>query len=274
MSEWKECKLGELVSLEYGKSLSGYQESNGKYPVYGTNGRIGNTDSFLSPMPSIIIGRKGAYRGVHFSQYPFYVIDTAFYVKPKAENLVLLFLYNFLLTQDINAMDSGSAIPSTDRYEIYDLDILLPPLPEQRAIASVLSSLDDKIDLLHRQNKTLEGMADALWRKMFVEKADEGWEEEIGNLPIEIIDGDRGVNYPKNSEFSSNGYCLFLSAQNVTSTGFKFNECSFITKEKDEILRSGKLVRNDIVLTTRGTVGNIAFYHNLIPFDNIRINSE
>lgn len=116
-------------------------------------------------------------------------------------------------------------------------------------------------------------MAEALWRKMFIENADEILEEEIGNLPVEIIDGDRGVNYPKNTDFSSNDYCLFLSAQNVTSKGFDFNNCSFISKEKDEILRSGKLKRNDIVLTTRGTVGNIAYYHNSIPYDNIRINS-
>ena len=173
MSEWKECKLGEFISLEYGKSLRDYQGSDGKYPVYGTNGKIGKTDRFLSSIPSIIIGRKGAYRGVHFSQLPFYVIDTAFYVKTKSDEIDLLFLYNFFLTQDINAMDSGSAIPSTDRYEIYELVIKLPPLAEQRAIASMLSSLDNKIDLLHRQNKTLEAMAETLFRQWFVEETDE-----------------------------------------------------------------------------------------------------
>ena len=60
---------------------------------------------------------------------------------------------------------------------IKDIPIILPPLPEQRAIAGVLSSLDDKIDLLHRQNKTLEAMAEALFRQWFVEEADAGWEE-------------------------------------------------------------------------------------------------
>ncbi|MFH1859982.1 MAG: hypothetical protein ABH870_03070 [bacterium] len=55
---------------------------------------------------------------------------------------------------------------------------VLPPLPEQRAIANVLSSIDDKIDLLHRQNKTLEGMTESLWRKTFVEEADPGWKKE------------------------------------------------------------------------------------------------
>jgi type I restriction enzyme S subunit len=66
---------------------------------------------------------------------------------------------------------------------------------------------------------------------------------------------------------------LFLNAKNVTKDGFDFNEKSFISREKDNLLRKGKLVRNDIVLTTRGTVGNVAFYNNRVPFNNIRINS-
>ncbi|OGJ87592.1 MAG: hypothetical protein A2268_04080 [Candidatus Raymondbacteria bacterium RifOxyA12_full_50_37] len=179
MTEWKECRLGDLITLEYGKSLQGYHDCQGVYPVYGTNGKIGYANSFLSPIPSIIIGRKGAYRGVHFSRVPFSVIDTAFYVKPKTTDIDLVFLYNFLLTQDINAMDSGSAIPSTDRYEIYEIGLALPSLPEQHAIASVLSSLDDKIDLLHRQNKTLEAMAETLFRQWFVEEAEVSYEKQI-----------------------------------------------------------------------------------------------
>lgn len=198
MSEWKECKLGALITLEYGKSLSNYQGANGKYPVYGTNGKIGDVDLFLSPIPSIIIGRKGAYRGVHYSPSPFFVIDTAFYVKPKSDNIDMHYLYNFMLTQDINAMDSGSAIPSTDRYEIYEIDIKLPPLSEQRAMASVLSSLDDKIDLLHRQNKTLEAMAETLFRQWFVEEAEEGWEEGmVLDYCYHYKNGAKPQNFPK-----------------------------------------------------------------------------
>lgn len=88
-----------------------------------------------------------------------------------------------------------------------------------------------------------------------------------------IIDGDRGKNYPTQEEFFSNGYCLFLNAKNVTSTGFDFSNCMFITKEKDELLRNGKLNRGDVVLTTRGTLGNLAYYTKDVPFENVRINS-
>ena len=95
---------------------------------------------------------------------------------------------------------------------------------------------------------------------------------QIGQL-ADIIDGDRGKNYPKQNEFFSEGHCLFLNAGNVTPNGFSFEENSFITQEKDDLLRKGKLQRGDIVYTTRGTVGNAALYSESVPFENIRINS-
>ncbi|MBI4028845.1 MAG: restriction endonuclease subunit S [Candidatus Blackburnbacteria bacterium] len=102
----------------------------------------------------------------------------------------------------------------------------------------------------------------------------EDWEANtISNLGIKIIDGDRSSNYPHQGEFLPDGYCLFLSTKNVPGNKFDFTEKSFITKEKDNLLRKGKLQRGDIVLTTRGTVGNIAIYSDDVPFENIRINS-
>ena len=94
----------------------------------------------------------------------------------------------------------------------------------------------------------------------------------IGDL-AEIIDGDRGKNYPQQHEFSDEGYCLFLNTGNVTKEGFSFNSNQYITKAKSDLLRKGKLQRRDIVYTTRGTVGNAAFYSDDIPYEHIRINS-
>lgn len=91
--------------------------------------------------------------------------------------------------------------------------------------------------------------------------------------PIDIIDGDRGHNYPKKTDFRKNGYCLFLSTSNVSTSGFKFDSLEFISKEKDGLLRKGKIKRKDIVLTTRGTVGNVGYYDSKVQFENIRINS-
>ena len=100
------------------------------------------------------------------------------------------------------------------------------------------------------------------------------WKEvRLGDSAIKIIDGDRGKNYPNGSDFMNKGYCLFLNAKNVTMNGFLFTEKMFITKDKDKLLRKGKLKRKDIVLTTRGTVGNVAYYNDEIKYGNVRINS-
>ena len=95
----------------------------------------------------------------------------------------------------------------------------------------------------------------------------------IKDLPLKIIDGDRGKKYPKQNDFYNEGFCLFLNTGNVTSNGFVFTNCSFISKERHNLLRKGTLQRGDIVLTTRGTVGNCAFYGSKTPFEVVRINS-
>ena len=166
--EWQERRWGDLATLEYGRALRGYGTAQGTFRVFGTNGPIGWHDEALCPHPSVIVGRKGAYRGVHYSAEPFFVIDTAFYLKPKVE-MDVRWAYYELLTQDINLMDSGSAIPSTSREEFYGLPISVPPLSEQRAIAHVLGTLDDKIELNRRMNETLETMAQALFKSWFID---------------------------------------------------------------------------------------------------------
>ncbi len=93
------------------------------------------------------------------------------------------------------------------------------------------------------------------------------------DAPFEIIDGDRGKNYPNQSQLHEEGYCLFLSATNVTKDGFAFDSCQFVTQEKHEALRKGTVDRGDVVLTTRGTLGNVAYYSENVPFDPVRINS-
>ena len=97
--------------------------------------------------------------------------------------------------------------------------------------------------------------------------------QTLDEAGIIFIDGDRGKNYPKKSDFGDTGYCVFLNTSNVKKFGFDFTNTDFITKSKDDTLRKGKLTRGDIVLTTRGTIGNVAIYIDTIPYQHIRINS-
>jgi type I restriction enzyme, S subunit len=167
---WDRTTWGKVVSLEYGKALREYRSTVGKVPVYGTNGPIGWTESALCQSDGVVIGRKGAYRGVHYSASPFYVIDTAFYLKPLAGvDIDMRWAYYQLLTADINGMDSGSAIPSTSREDFYKLPVAVPPIEDQRRIAQTLRTFDDRIELLRQTNETLEAIAQALFQSWFVD---------------------------------------------------------------------------------------------------------
>ncbi len=139
--------------------------------------------------------------------------------------------------------------------------------------------LMDTIEQIIRQRKQELAALDELIKARFVELFGDPLinSQGLSAMPMtdvcEIIDGDRGKNYPTADDFSDEGYCLFLNAKNVTTAGFNFDSCMFVSKEKDDALRKGKLTRGDVVLTTRGTLGNLAFYTDEIPYENIRINS-
>ena len=156
-----------------------------------------------------------------------------------------------------------------------DYEILLYSKEQQELIADIL----DKMRLIKKSRYYELQKLDELVKARFVEM----FGDPVINscqLPVQpmtdicdIIDGDRGKNYPKSEEILDDGYCLFLNAKNVTQKGFDFENCNFITREKDDALRNGKLSRGDVVLTTRGTVGNLAYYSKNVPYENIRINS-
>jgi len=165
---WRQSTWGDEISLEYGKAIRGYQNAVAPYRVFGSNGPIGWTESALASGPGVILGRKGAYRGVQFSRDPFFVIDTAYYVKPKTE-LDMRWLYYAIIHHKLGEIDDGSPIPSTTRAAVYVRDVDVPTFPEQRAIAATLGALDDKIELNRRMNETLEAMARAVFRDWFVD---------------------------------------------------------------------------------------------------------
>lgn len=176
---------------------------------------------------------------------------------------------------ELNAEARGIAQKGIYLKQLSTLQIPHPPLSQQQTIVAELDKINEIIDLKKAQLKDLDLLAQSIFYEMFGDPIEnpKGW--EVHSMPdvCSIIDGDRGKNYPKQDEFFENGYCLFLNAKNVTSRGFDFEVCSFISKEKDEILRKGKLQRGDVVLTTRGTIGNLAYYNSIVPYEHMRINS-
>lgn len=183
---WMPCTWGDLMELHYGKALPQRAAEAGETVVYGTNGPTGRTtDVALGDGPTTVVGRKGAYRGVCQAKGRFWVIDTAFFAVPH-RGIDPGWLFRAMSVLDINALDSGSAIPSTRREDVYALPACRPPLDEQQRIAAVLQALDDKIDSNRRLAGLLEEAAATLFRGRFIDfvGVTDLVDSEIGPIPL------------------------------------------------------------------------------------------
>lgn len=167
-NDWRQSTWGDEISLEYGKALRGYSETQGRCRVFGSNGPIGWTGEPLRTGPGVILGRKGAYRGVEYWRDSFWVIDTAYYVVPKSD-LDMRWLYYAIKYHKLGEIDDGSPIPSTTRAAVYVRNLTVPSVSEQRAIARILGALDDKIELNQKMKETLEAIARALFKAWFID---------------------------------------------------------------------------------------------------------
>ena len=154
--------------------------------------------------------------------------------------------------------------------DICRLELPIPPIEKQLEIVNSYKAITERIALKKKINDNLANSEQLILYQAISKNQ---------TIPLslneiaEFIDGDRGKNYPTFDEFSTSGFCLFLNASNVTSSGFNFDSCMFVTEEKDKIMRNGHLLLNDIVFTSRGTLGNVALYDKNIKYKNVRINS-
>jgi len=203
---WRECELGDIADIQTGPFGSQLHAADyveiGIPSIMPTN--IGNrleirtdaiacikeTDAqrlerYLVKETDIVYSRRGDVEKCAFitSKQSGWLCGTGcLRVRFISDEIDPRFCAFYLSTDEIKGWVSGNAVgttmPNLNSSILARLPLKLPLLPEQKAIASVLSSLDDKIDLLHRQNKTLEAMAETLFRQWFVEEAEEDWEEK------------------------------------------------------------------------------------------------
>lgn len=164
----------------------------------------------------------------------------------------------------------GSVRESFDWNELCMVELPVPDIEKQRKIVKAYKTLTDRIALKQQINDNLANTEQAILVETVINN--HTVPTALGDL-VDFIDGDRGKNYPTFDEFTSTGYCLFLNASNVTSTGFNFDNCMFVSEEKDKLMNKGHLSPYDIVLTSRGTLGNVALYDKHIKYENVRINS-
>lgn len=272
-------QLKDIVSFSKGKQINGKELFvSGKYDYL--NGGVlpsGKWNEYNTAGETVTISEGGNSCGfVNFMEKPFWCGAHCYYLfEPKIN---AKYLYYALKSQQSKLMKirSGACMPNIKKNDLGKFEIVYDTdSNEQFKTIKVLDTVSLMIVTCRKQLQKL----DELVKSRFIEMFGDPLINSLGltTKPMtevcEIIDGDRGKNYPSADEFMKEGYCLFLNTKNVTFSGFNFDNCMFISKEKDEALRKGKLTHGDVVLTTRGTLGNLAFYTEKIPFEHVRINS-
>ena len=257
MTEWKEYKLGEIVTFQRGHDLPKDKMIDGDIPVAGSNGIIGYHNQFTKDGPGVTIGRSGNIGIPHYYPNAYWAHNTVLYIVDFKGNDAK-FMYYLLKTFDFTQLNAGSAVPSLNRNHIHGLHVSIPDVPTQRRIAAILSSLDDKIDLLHRENATLEQMAETLFRQWIVEEAKEEWEEKSLKQVVDIAIG-RTPPRKESKWFSTNPNDIkWLSIKDMGGDSvFLFNTTEYLTKEAVEVFSIPIIPKSTVVLSFKMTVGRV-----------------
>lgn len=293
---WKEVTLSEVAEVFNGKTPSEIEKRKEGHPILkikditedghfkGSFDSFVDSDFFNKYDDKIIkTGDTLILNAAHNAEYvgskTFYVEDFPDGVISTGEWLIVRAQHSdldkkfkhLLITSPLIRTKIKDKVKGIHLYpkDVRDIKILLPPLPTQQKIVSILG----KAEQAKEWRKEADELTKEFLKSVFMEMFGDIKLQEFNNEMFEIIDGDRGVNYPHGNDFSDDGYCLFLNTGNVRKDGFNFDNLMFITKEKDEQLRKGKVSLNDVILTTRGTVGNVALFDQDIKFKHVRINS-
>lgn len=248
--EWKEDVLGNVLEVKYGKDHK--KLADGQYPVYGSGGLMRYVDSKLYDGPSILIPRKGTLNNIMFVESPFWTVDTMFWSIINTDKVDPKFLFYSICKRDFASMNVGSAVPSMTVNILNDIQISYPKnIEDQRRIASILSSLDRKIELNNKINADLEEMAQAIFKNWFVDfepfKDGKFVDSELGMIPEgwkvislnEILDNVSGYSY-KGSELQSSNIAMATIKNFERKGGFK-------TEGYKEIVISKKIKESQFV---------------------------
>ncbi|HEU5377756.1 MAG TPA: restriction endonuclease subunit S [Ktedonobacteraceae bacterium] len=163
--EWEMKSLGENLKVRHGKSQQGIVANDGMYPILATSGEIGRTNDYLYDKPSVLIGRKGTINSPQYMDTPFWTIDTLFYTE-VSEHTHAKFIYYLFNMIDWLKYNEASGVPSLNASTIESIEIQYPSLPEQIAIATVLSDMDAEIAALERRREKTRALKQGMMQEL------------------------------------------------------------------------------------------------------------
>ncbi len=262
---WEEKRLGDTINLKRGYDLPMKHRVDGEIPIFSSSGVSGLHAEAKAAGPGVITGRYGTIGSVFYSKGPFWPLNTTLYVQDFKGNNPR-FVYYFLQTLNWEKFNDKSAVPGVNRNDVHDEPVTFPLPNEQGAIAELLSSLDDKIDLLYSQNVTLEALAETLFRQFFIEKAQGDWEE--GTLD-DVLTVKGGTTPSTNNTAFWDGDIHWTSPKDLSANDglFLLDTARKITPEGLAQIGSGLLPAGSLLMSSRAPVGYLAFSFNPVAIN-------
>jgi len=246
---WRVCKLGDVIELKRGYDLPQQKRHVGHVPIVSSSGVSAFHSEAMVKAPGVVTGRTGTLGKVFFIKQDFWPLNTALYVRDFKGNGPRFISY-FLRTIDFLVYSDKAAVPGVNRNHLHQAKVYLPPLAEQQAIAHILGTLDDKIELNRRMNQTLEDMARALFTSWFVDfdgVAEKDMQEsELGLIP-------KGWRVGTLADVCELKYGKALKATQRRSGEIPVYGSGGITGWHDEAL----VTKPTIIVGRKGTVGSL-----------------
>lgn len=167
--DWEVKRLGEILKVRHGKSQHGITATDGKYPILASGGEIGRTNAYIYDKPSVLIGRKGTIDCPQYVASPFWTVDTLFFTEVSMEADAKFVFYKFTMIR-WRSYNEASGVPSLNAKTIENIEIETPPLPEQTAIAEVLTEMDAELVALERRREKTRALKQAMMQELLTGK--------------------------------------------------------------------------------------------------------
>lgn len=258
---WAEFSLGRVISLNYGKSLPASARDGGKFAVFGSNGIVGHHSQAITAAPAIIVGRKGSFGEVHFSNAPCFPIDTTYYAD-SFETLDVRFAFHLLRHLPLTEMNRASAVPGLNRDDAYGLRIDLPPLAEQRRIVAKVDVLTAHTARVRKELDRIPALITRYKQRLLALAADGAmtskWRDEngvgewlpttVGDTAEATFDGPFGSNL-KSADYVANGVRV-VRLENIGSLRFIREKEAYVAKPKFKSLLRHELKPDDVLFSS------------------------
>ena len=266
---WQLVRLGDVLKLEYGVSLPERVRMDGNVPVIGSAGVVGFHSQAATDGPGIVVGRKGSIGSITWTVDDFVAIDTTYFVVPIDGKIDLRWAYYLLTREDLSRLNRATGIPGLNRDDVYTLTRLLPPLPEQRAIAAVLDTIDDAIERTAAVIAATEQLRDSLLHELLT-RGVPGWHSEwkdvpgLGTIPVgwevvrlgeRIEEGPTNGIYKPESEYGS-GVNLIRIGDFTFGQFVNFGAFQRIRATEEEIRRY-QIREGDVIINRVNSLSHI-----------------